>query len=139
MPYTVISKPRRFKAVQWTGRNYAEVRKFLGGNCNVLGAFRSKYPLLIARTVTTEACVFVNSWVVRDGDALLIYRAEEFGPKYEIEIEHLIDITCSWELEELGGRRLYMIAPGYAFADLTPYEQHLLAWSEAYMKRENKE
>lgn len=139
MPYSVVSISKRYDAVHWTGHNYAEVRKFLNGNCNVVGTFRGLYPLLIARTKRTEVEVLVDSWVVLDGDMMFIHREGEFERTYTIEIEHLLDITTSWELEELGGRRRYMIAPGYTFADLTPYEQKLLVWSEVYKKRKNGE
>lgn len=47
-------------------------------------------------------------------------------------IEHLVDVTCSWDLEHLNGMRLYVIGPGYSREDLTPYELRLLEISEAY-------
>lgn len=45
-------------------------------------------------------------------------------------IEHLVDVTCSWDLEHLNGIRLYVIGPGYSREDLTPYELRLLERSE---------
>lgn len=51
------------------------------------------------------------------------------------EIEHLVDVTCSWHAEELNGDRLYAIGPGFTREDLTPYELYLLEKSEAYRKK----
>lgn len=57
-----------------------------------------------------------------------------------LKIEHLLDVTCSWQVEELCDRRLYMLIPGCTLDDLTPYERHLLKWSAAYeQKRQERE
>lgn len=52
-----------------------------------------------------------------------------------VDISHLVDITCSWDVEELGGERIYAIGPGFTREDLTPYELYLLEKSEEYEKR----
>lgn len=54
------------------------------------------------------------------------------------EIEHLVDVTCSWHAESLEGDRLYEIGPGFTRDDLTPYELYLLEKSEAYRKKEKR-
>ena len=54
------------------------------------------------------------------------------------EIEHLVDVTCSWDVEDLGGDRLYAIGPGFTREDLTPYELRLLEKSEAYEKKKKE-
>lgn len=57
----------------------------------------------------------------------------------EEKIDHLVDITCSWDVEELCGERIYEIGPGFTREDLTPYELHLLEKSEEYERRKKKE
>lgn len=47
------------------------------------------------------------------------------------KIEHLVDITCWWDIEELGGDRIYAIGPGFTREDLTPYELYLMEKSES--------
>lgn len=134
MPCGVISRPRRFEAVQWTGHNYSEVRKFLGENVRIKGML-CKHPSLIIYTNEIDECIPVDWWIVREGCQVKPYRPDEFELTFDIEIEHLWDTTCSWELEELGGRRHYTLAPGYTRNDLTPYERQLLERSEEYEKR----
>lgn len=56
-----------------------------------------------------------------------------------VDISHLVDITCSWDVEELGGERIYAIGPGFTREDLTPYELYLLKKSEEYEKRKKEE
>ena len=56
-----------------------------------------------------------------------------------VDISHLVDITCSWDAEELGGERIYAIGPGFTREDLTPYELHLLERTEKYKRRKEKE
>ena len=56
-----------------------------------------------------------------------------------VDISHLIDITCSWDVEELGGERIYSIGPGFTREDLTPYELYLLERSEEYERRKKEE
>ena len=61
------------------------------------------------------------------------FSTHEFLNKEIVQpIEHLVDVTCSWDLEHLNGIRLYVIGPGYSREDLTPYELRLLEISEAY-------
>lgn len=55
-----------------------------------------------------------------------------------VDISHLVDITCSWDVEELGGERIYAIGPGFTREDLTPYELYLLEKSEEYEKRKKE-
>ena len=52
-----------------------------------------------------------------------------------VDISHLVDITCSWDVEELGGERIYVIRPDFTHKDLTPYELYLLEKTEEYLKR----
>lgn len=47
---------------------------------------------------------------------------------------HLIDVTCTWDLEELSGRRLYAIGLGYSEDDLTDYEKELIAFTKEWQK-----
>lgn len=56
-----------------------------------------------------------------------------------MRIEHLVDVTCSWDAEDLNGERLYAIGPGFTREDLTPYELQLLEKSEAYRQRKKEE
>ena len=56
-----------------------------------------------------------------------------------LDISHLVDITCSWDVEELGSERIYAIGPGFTREDLTPYELYLLERSEEYERRKKEE
>lgn len=50
------------------------------------------------------------------------------------KIEHLVDITCSWDDPDFSGFRIYSIAPGFTKDDLTTYEKKLLERSEKIQK-----
>lgn len=57
-------------------------------------------------------------------------------------IEHLVDVTCSWDDPDFIGYRLYEIGPGFTDEDLTPYEKRLLERSNKlreWIKNRNKE
>lgn len=58
------------------------------------------------------------------------------SPSAHETLEHLVDVTCSWDEEVvLNGDRLYAIGPGFTRDDLTPYELQLLEKSEEYEKK----
>lgn len=63
------------------------------------------------------------------------YPATQEDIEKALKIEHLWDVTCSWQLEELCGRRLYILMPDCTLDDLTPYERLLLEQSEEYEKK----
>lgn len=56
--------------------------------------------------------------------------------KYDVPdlTPHLIDVTCSWEIEKLCGRRLYVIGVGYSEDDLTDYEKELIEFTKEWHK-----
>ena len=58
---------------------------------------------------------------------------------FDDSIEHLVDVTCSWDEEVIrNGDRLYEIGPDFTRDDLTPYELQLLKKSDAYRRKWRK-
>lgn len=86
----------------------------------------------------------ISHEVVSDSTALFLRKSMTIPATAEdiedsVDISHLVDITCSWDVEELGGERIYAIGPGFTREDLTPYELYLLEKTEKYERRKKEE
>ena len=80
---------------------------------------------------TVTACELCNVHGCGDGDEENCKKCQFYRYSKYAKIEHLVDITCSWDIEELGGDRIYAIGPGFTREDLTPYELYLMEKSES--------
>lgn len=107
------------------GRYYEpDVVKFSIGNVNYQNhGSVYMYPIDLAKSIDLcpECCRSFEQWL------------------NQTPTPHLIDITCSWELEELCGLRLYAIAPGCCEDCLTDKEAELLQFSREWSEKHKKE
>lgn len=86
----------------------------------------------------TERESYPVDWTPPELEKLGIpYPATQEDIEKVMKIEHLVDVTCSWDTEAIiNGDRLYEIGPDCTVEDLTPYERYLLDKTKSYQKND---
>ena len=112
---------------------------------NALGISKDELLERLTPSVVQELMdmVSISHEEVSDSTALFLKKSMTIPATAEdiedsVDISHLVDITCSWDIEEFSGERIYAIGPGFTREDLTPYELYLLEKSEEYEKRKKE-